>query len=144
MAAKAVHPKVRHFLGSLLASKPLEILTIDFTVLDQVTDGDENVLVITDVFSKFTQAFPTPDQTASTVVRVLREKWFYTYGIPQRLHSDQGQNSEGDLLKALCRVCGVEKSQTTPYHPEGNGQCERFNHTMHDLVRTRPADKKRR
>lgn len=57
-------------------------MAIDFTVLDRATDGCENVLVIMDIFSKFTQAFLTPDQTASMVVRVLMEKWFYIYGIP--------------------------------------------------------------
>lgn len=52
VAAKVAHPKVRTFPGSLLASRPLEIMAIDFTVLDRATDGCENVLVITDIFSK--------------------------------------------------------------------------------------------
>ncbi|XP_062864418.1 uncharacterized protein LOC134326144 [Trichomycterus rosablanca] len=144
VSAKAVRPKVRTFPGCLLASKPLEIVAIDFTVLERASDGRQNVLVVTDVFSKFTQAYPAPDQKASTVVRILTERWFYTYGVPQRIHSDQGRNFEGELLKALCKMYGVEKSRTTPYHPEGNGQCERFNRTMHDLLRTLPVDKKRK
>ena len=118
MLAKAIQPKVCTFRGGLVASKPLEVIAIDFT-----SDGRENVLVVTDVFSKFTQAYPTSDQRASTVAQVLTEKWFYIYGVPKRI---QGKSFEGDLLKRLCHLYGIEKSSTTPYHPEGNGQCERF------------------
>lgn len=142
--AKAVQPKVRTFRGGLVAAKPLEVIAIDFSVLDKSSDGRENVLVVTDVFSKFSQAYPTVDQRASTVARVLTEKWFYIYGVPKRIHSDQGKSFEGDLLKRLCHLYGIDKSRTTPYHPEGNGQCERFNRTLHDLLRTLPPDKKRK
>ena len=142
--AKAVVPKIRTFPGTLLASQPLEIVAIDFTVLERASDGRENVLVVTDVFSKFTQAYPAPDQKAQTVARLLTERWFYLYGLPKRIHSDQGRCFEGELLRNLCKLYGVQKSRTTPYHPAGNGQCERFNRTLHDLLRTLPPEQKRK
>lgn len=77
--AKAVRPSVRTFMGHLTASKPLEVLAIDFTTLERASDGREHILVVTDIFSKFTQAYPTSDQKAHTVVKILTEKWFYTF-----------------------------------------------------------------
>ena len=65
------NPKIRPPMGNLLATKPLEILAIDFTILEPATDGRENVLVMTDVFTKFTCAVPTRDQKAITTAKVL-------------------------------------------------------------------------
>ena len=138
--APTVHPTSGH----LLASRPLEVVAMDFAKLEPASDGRENVLVVTDVFSKFSLAIPTRNQEASTVARVLVQEWFMRYGVPERLHSDQGRNFEGKVVAALCEMYGIHKTHTTPYHPRGNGQCERFNRTLQQLLRSLSAEKKGR
>ena len=48
------------------------------------------------------------------------------------------------VICSLCSLNDVKKSHTTPYHPAGNGQVERFNHTIHSLLRALLAEKKRK
>ncbi|KAK7910512.1 hypothetical protein WMY93_015196 [Mugilogobius chulae] len=88
--AKDSAPVPHSYMGHLLASRPNEILAIDFTVLEPTRNGIENVLVMTDVFTKYTVAVPTRDQRAPTVAHVLTQEWFFKFGVPSRIHSDQG------------------------------------------------------
>ena len=140
MIVKSPSPTVRPPIGSLVAHKPLEIVAIDFTLLGKSSDWKENVLIIIDVFTKFTQAIASPNQKAATVERVLVWDWFFKFGIPRRIQSD----FESDVVKELCKMYNIKKSRTMPYHAIGNGQCERYNRTLHDMLGTFPPEKKKR
>lgn len=70
----------------LLASRPKQILAIDYTTLEPTQNDVENILVMTDIFSKYTVVVPTRDQRAPIVAKVLVSEWFYKFGVPARLH----------------------------------------------------------
>ena len=112
----------------------MELLCIDFTKVDITKGGKENILVLTDAFSKYSQAFVTSNQKALTVAKLLVDKWFSVYGIPSRIHSDQGRSFDNEIIAHLCHMYGVRQSTTTPYNPCGNSQCEHFNRTLFGLM----------
>jgi hypothetical protein len=115
---------------------------MDYLSLEISSGGYENILVITDHFTRFPQAIPTPNQTAHTTAKVLFEQFVCHYGFPSRLHSDQGRNFERAVIQELCKLANVEKSRTTPYHPQGNGIPERFNQTLLNMLGTLEDDQK--
>ena len=100
--------------------------------VDLSKDGKENVLVMTDAFFKFSMAVVMPSQQVERVVKALVDKWFYTYSIPSRIHSEQGKCFDNKIIKQLCRIYGVKQSTTTPYNPHGNSPCKQFNHMLHN------------
>lgn len=102
-----------------------------------------NVLVITDHYMRYAQAFPSQNQKAQTVAKFLVDKYFLHYGLPARIHSDQGRDFESQLIKELLTMMGIRKSRTTPYHPQGDPQPERFNRTLLSMLGTLGCEKKR-
>lgn len=129
-------------LVNIRTTQPLELVCIDYLSLEPAKGGVENILVITDHFTRFAHAIPTRNQTAKTTATALYS-FFLHYGFPQVLHSDQGRNFESALIKDLCKLVGITKSRTTPYHAMGNGMTERFNHTLLNMMGTLEEDKKR-
>ena len=75
-----------------------------------------------------------PDQEASTVADVLVQGFISRFGVPSQIHSDQGAQFESNLFKSLCELLGIEKTHTTPYHPQSDGLMERFNRTLEDML----------
>ena len=110
--------------GLLVANNPLGLLCIDFLKVDPSRDGKENILVLTDAFTKFSQAFITNNQKALTVAKVLVEKWFYVYGILACIHSDKGQSFENAIISQLYSMYNIKQSTTMPYNLHGNSICE--------------------
>jgi len=129
-------------LSNIITTQPMELVCIDYLTVDRCKGGYEKLLVITDHFTKYAQAYVTRNELATTTVKTLYEKFFSHYGFPDRIHSDQGKTFESKLVKKLCEVAGIKKSRTTPYHPEGNSIAERFNRTLCAMLRALPPDKK--
>ncbi|KAL2077722.1 hypothetical protein ACEWY4_027226 [Coilia grayii] len=131
-------------LVPILPKAPLHIVAMDFLTLSRPTDRYQNILVVTDLFTKYAWAVPTTDQTATTTARALWTTVIQSFGCPETLHSDQGPNFESKVVQELCELYGCKKTHTTPYHPQGNGGCERFNQTLLSLLGTLEAEEQSR
>ena len=129
-------------LQPILVTQPLELVHMDYLSLEPSKGNIENVLVITDHFTRYALTYPSKTQTAQATVRILWDNFICHYGFPEKFISDQGRNFESDLIKELCKIAGVKKVHTTPYHPQGNGQCERFNSTLCNMLGTLSEEEK--
>ena len=120
-------------LNPIIAMRSLELVHIDYLTIEppanSKSDKDINVLIITDHFTQYAQAHITSSQNAPVVAKTLWNHFFVHYGFPEKILSDQGYNFESLLISELCELTQIKKLKTTPYRPEGNASCERFNRT---------------
>ena len=124
---KAIPEKAE--MSTITSSAPLQLVYMDFLSIEPDNKGIKGVLVITDHFTKFAIAVPTKYQKAQTVAEALWDNLISIYGWPERLHSDQGRHFQAKVIAELCKLGGVEKSRTLPYHPQGN-PVEMYNRTL--------------
>ena len=125
----------------LYSGRPWQKVAIDMVgPLPATQLGNQWILVLTDHFSRWQDALPLPDATAATVAEALDHRIFAYIGLPESIHSDQGSQFQSSLMTELCKLWNVEKSRSTPYHPEGNGIVERGNRTMGDSLRSLLVD----
>ena len=121
-------------MGHIPASDRGDLVAVDVfggkDALKTTTAGNRYVFVMIDVFTKYCRAAPTPNQTAETLVDRFTTEWILNLGAPHRLLSDQGTAFESAQFQNMCMVWRINKIRTTPYHPPGNGVCERVNQTI--------------
>ena len=82
------------------------------------------------------------DPNSSNNGKDLWDKFIVHYGLPKKILTDQGRNFESQLVADLCEWLGVQKIRPSPYHLQTNGQCERFNSTLINMLGTLPKEKK--
>ena len=126
-------------LVNISAAYPMELLHMDYLTVHQTeypgaARKHTQILVLTDHFTRYAQAYVTKNQKAETVAKCLWENFFCVYGFPRAILTDQGPSFEGKLMADLCKLAKIDKRRTTPYHPQCNGQVERFNQTLLSML----------
>ena len=122
--------------GNLQVGRPWQQVGIDLVGPMPVTSrGNKWILVLTDHFTRWQDALPIPNATTVEVAKALDERVFAYFGLPEILHSDRGTQFESEVLSELCDLWRVQKTRTSPYHPQSNGVVERGNRTLGDALR---------
>ena len=81
---------------------PMERIAVDILgPLPLSNKGNRYLLVATDYFTRWPEAYPIPNQEATTVARCLVEEFFSRYGVPFDVHSDQGRNFESRRFQEM-------------------------------------------
>ena len=88
LAFKAKQPKAP--LENIVATHPLELVHLNYLCLEPGKGLEENVLVVTDHFTRYTQAYVTRTQTAQTIAKTLQDKFIVPYGLPEKILLNQG------------------------------------------------------
>lgn len=71
---------------------------MDFLSVETCKGGYEYILVITDHYTRYAQAYNAKNQTTYTTAEILYNKFIAIYGFPSRLHSDQGPNFTSKII----------------------------------------------
>lgn len=87
-----------------------------------------------DYFTKWAEALAIPDQTAEIIAEACVHQVFCRFGSPCQLHSEQGRNFKSAVFQFMLRLYGIEKTRTTPLHPQFDGMVERFNCSILDYL----------
>ncbi|XP_055522568.1 uncharacterized protein K02A2.6-like [Wyeomyia smithii] len=96
-------------------------------------DGEFFLLVI-DAHTKWPEIFPTSKTTTSATIRLMR-KLFANKGMPELLVTDNGSQFKSAQFDGFCCKNGIRHTTTVPYHPQSNGQAERFVDTFKRAVK---------
>ena len=120
-------------LHLIVSTTAMDLLHVDFTSIEMTMEPNRppkvaNILVFQNHFTKHVMVYVTPNQTAKTVAKFLYQGYSSIFGALASLLSDCGMNFMGNnshLVRKMCKLLGMKKLQTTPYHPQMNRLVER-------------------
>lgn len=92
----------------------MDLVFINVLSLEPDSKGVFNILVVTDHYTRHAQAFPTKDQKALMVDKVLCEKYFIHYGLLVHIHMDQGHTFKSKLIHELLKMFKNHDSIPSP------------------------------
>ncbi|CDJ62557.1 hypothetical protein ENH_00020630 [Eimeria necatrix] len=138
-ARKYLNQKPAALLQQLLIpSRRWAHVSLDFiTDLPLTTTGHGSILVLVDSLSKMAHFDPAKKSfSAADTVELLAGRLIRYHGFPEVLISDRDPRFQSDLWNQLCRRFTIKRCMSSSYHPQSDGQTERVNRTLEQMLRT--------
>ena len=104
-----------------------------------VSHGYSYILTVMDRSTRWPEAIPLTNISASECASALFHGWIARFGVPALLTSDRGTQFTSSLWAAICTLLGIQHKPTTAFHPQSNGMVERFHRQLKDALRSRLA-----
>jgi len=122
-------------LHPFFVGEPFEMISIDITGKHPRSyRGNEFIVTIVDIFTKWAEAIPVRTHIAPVVAKVLLDHIISRFGTPSKILSDQGREFESNLFQELCSKLEIHKVRSSPYTPSTNGCVERFHRTLNSML----------
>jgi hypothetical protein len=120
-----------------------EVWSIDLVgPLPKTSRGHDTIVVMVDKFTKLAHFAPTViSVTACQLAEIVLTRIVLHHGIPKAFISDRDPRFTGHMWKALWKLLGTDLNMSTAYHPESDGQTERMNRTLEEMLRAYVNDK---
>ena len=126
---------------------PLETFHIPHRCFDHIhmdlvgplppSNGFTHLPTVVDRFTRWPEAIPLSDTTASVCAQALVTQWIARFGVPMDMSSDRGSQFTLQLWAAIAQLLGTKLHHTTAYHPQSNGLVERFHRHLKSAMRAR-------
>lgn len=116
---------------------PWHTVTMDFiTQLPTTELNHDAILVVVDKLTKMVHLTPTTTRaTAEQTAQLYVDHVWKLHGVPQVIVSDRDPLFTSNFAKALCNILGTKQALSTAYHPQTDGQTERVNRVLEDMLR---------
>jgi len=114
-----------------------EVVSLDFiTDLPLTKRNKGGIMTVVDKLTKMAHFIPINMKSSSgDVARIYFDEIFRLHGLPKALISDRDPRFTGNFWKSLFKILGVEQLMSTAYHPQTDGQTERINQILEQMLR---------
>ncbi|KAH7624275.1 putative Transposon Tf2-6 polyprotein [Nannochloris sp. 'desiccata'] len=121
-----------------LPNEPWESVSMDFIVkLPKTKEGFDAVMVVVDRFSKYVEFIPTfTTATAEETAFLFFKEILCRYGCPASIVSDRDSKFISSFWQSLWSSVGTRLKMSTSYHPQTDGQTERVNRVLEEMLRS--------
>jgi len=120
-----------------IPTRPWSSISMDLiTCLPETSEGYDSIVTVVDRLTKMVHFFPCTIKTsAPELAHLFLDNIFRLHGIPESIISDRDPRFVSKFWRELCVLIGTKQNLSSPYHPETDGQTERTNRIIEEMLR---------